>query len=313
MTLLEIAKTHLSIASYSVPEWMLGAFCRRSISFADGLTDTDTRVFWLQSRGLTIDLRLPLPRDQPALTDHSDAIRAMSDLEGWYAHTCWENNLLSWCNGASYQLHNRWPEPAQLRRVGNCMVEFAPSGAYVEDWRLLNESHKGPLIGLELESEMDVATGVVSARQGALIINGEYAGMVLGRTHTALETDWIANGRRLKEVVTAQPDHVEALLNFQTVIAKRAADGRYCVEHSLDSDHVGGFLAFDGFTYAKSERKLIQRLHYEGREIERVWRIDCLEASFEYCRSTPVNNPSIRQWRAGESPTLDRYTRTVEA
>lgn len=132
MTLLEIAKTHLSTASYSVPEWVLGAFSRRSISFADGLTDTDTRVFWLQSRGLTIDLRLPLPRDQPVLTDHSDAICAMSDLEGWYAHTCWENNLLSWCNGASYQLHNRWPEPAQLRRVGNCMVEFAPSGAYVE-------------------------------------------------------------------------------------------------------------------------------------------------------------------------------------
>jgi hypothetical protein len=46
-------------ASAGVPVWTLGCFRRRSITFSTGATDAQTQVVWLQSRGLTADLRLP--------------------------------------------------------------------------------------------------------------------------------------------------------------------------------------------------------------------------------------------------------------
>ena len=30
----------------------------------------------------------------------------------------------------------KFPELGEMRRVGECCLEFAPSGAYVEDWRM---------------------------------------------------------------------------------------------------------------------------------------------------------------------------------
>ena len=49
------------------------------------------------------------------------------------------------------------------------MMEFAPSGAYVEDWRLLN-SVPGLFVGLELIGEEDLTTGARRELQGALIL-----------------------------------------------------------------------------------------------------------------------------------------------
>ncbi|MGB1092500.1 MAG: hypothetical protein ACPGYX_10270, partial [Oceanobacter sp.] len=90
-----------------LPDWLMGAFRRRTISFADGTSDTDTRVFWLQSRGLTIDLRLPLLEHQQAIPvpnlDQPQTLSATADLEAWYAHSVWRQEqgkqLLSWQDG----------------------------------------------------------------------------------------------------------------------------------------------------------------------------------------------------------------------
>ena len=80
----------------SVPDWMLGCFKRRSISFASGDCDTDTHVFWLQGRNMTIDLRLPIELEQipnKALEGYSrEALHAWANYEGWYAETVWKDN-----------------------------------------------------------------------------------------------------------------------------------------------------------------------------------------------------------------------------
>lgn len=316
MNLFELTKQVQVNAVDAVPDWMLGAFRRRSISFSDGTTDLDSRVFWLQSRGLTIDLRLPTLTDQQALSaaDFSAPVtlQSLAQLEGWYAHSLWQGEQLSWGKGANYQFHNCWPESAELRRVGNCMVEFAPSGAYVEDWRLMNATGSGPLIGLELESETDLETGVTLARRGALIINGDYAGLVLGRSQTGLETEWAARGVVLTEALRkATSIERSGLLDFQVSVATGSLQSGYRVEHSLQLSRVGELLLpFSGFSQQRHGR-VTQRLQHFGREVEWCWRIDCLEKEYPYCQETALPSQQARHWRKQESPRLDRYTRRV--
>jgi len=292
-------------ASDSVPHWMYGCFQRRSISFANGQTDTDTRVFWLQSRGLTIDLRLPIAEQQAAA---GDDIQKKADYEGWYAHTRWDGEQLQWHNGDCYQLHNRWPEPALLQRIGNCMMEFAPSGIYVEDWRLLSYE-PGPLIGLELVSEKDLETGTESPRQGALIICGQYAGLVIGRPDPIN-----SNGGKLKQLL-ANPELDDGtrqnLLDFETSVAKGSLEEGFTVCHSLHSSRLQQpLVSLTGFEPAEKPGYLRQRTQDRGRPVERLFRIDCYEKAFPFSQETPATAESL-SWFNREAATLTRYTRVV--
>lgn len=167
MNLFELAARHPMRVEGGVPDWMLGHFRRRTISFADGRSDERTQVHWLQSRTFTIDLRLPEGPPLPgrAWQDYdATELRVLANHEGWVADSLWEGGMLSWRGGVSLQLHNRWPEPARLQRIGNCMIEFGTTGAYVEDWRL--QAGRGPLIGLRLLEECDGETGQVLRRGG---------------------------------------------------------------------------------------------------------------------------------------------------
>jgi hypothetical protein len=65
MNLLQLAARYPQRAEGGVPDWMLGHFRRRAISFADGRSDERTQVHWLQSRSFTIDLRLAASARQP--------------------------------------------------------------------------------------------------------------------------------------------------------------------------------------------------------------------------------------------------------
>jgi hypothetical protein len=317
MNLIKLASKSNFKSDIRIPKWMLGIFYRRTISFADGLSDTQTRVFWLQSGGLTIDLRLPIKQEQrnhpKGDYENLETLLEQANLDGWYAHTCWEKNQLSWKDGASYQLHDRWPEPAELRRIGNCMMEFAPSGAYVEDWRHLNQINTGPMIGLELESETDLNTGITLPRSGALIINGEYAGLVLGRTNMATEHYWLASGLTLSQALQkASFEQRSDLLDFQTLVAQRNSSSCYKTLHTLDLDAPDADeIQLEGFSLTKDKNILNQRIALQGRDIERRWRIDSLEPSFSYQATTEVSEKSARDWRKCESSALDRYTRVV--
>ena len=70
-----------------LPQYLLGAFRRKSITFANGLTDENTLVYWFQSKTFTIDLRLKDPQSTPVL-----------ERQGWVGDTLWDaqNQLLSW-------------------------------------------------------------------------------------------------------------------------------------------------------------------------------------------------------------------------
>ncbi len=96
-------------------------------------------MYWFQSKSFTIDLRLKSVTDTPIV-----------ERQAWvgYTHSDAQNASLSWELSSNYQNHTQWPEPATLHTIGNCILEFSPSNAYVEDWR--QQASTGLFLGLRL-------------------------------------------------------------------------------------------------------------------------------------------------------------------
>ncbi len=305
MNLLALAADYPTRAKTGVPDWMLGHFRRRTISFADGRSDQRTQVHWLQSRNFTIDLRLP---DTPVLPvrawqDYTAAeLRQLANHEGWLADSVWEEGMLSWRDGVSLQLHNCWPEPARLQRIGNCMIEFGTTGAYVEDWRL--QASGGPLVGLRLVDECDAATGEILQRGGGLIICGDRLGWVQGRG-----ADIGVSALQLRErAAQAQGDAgtLAELFDFETSLAHADERGRYRVALSTAPPRVGQVFSLEGFELLGTGcvRQHLQRP--DNRTVVRTFIIDTLEPDWRADLATP-SSAQAQTWFAAENETLSRY------
>jgi len=305
MNLLELAARYPQRAEGGVPDWMLGHFRRRTISFADGRSDQRTQVHWLQSRSFTIDLRLP---DAPALPvrawqDYDAAeLRQLANHEGWVADSVWADGYLSWHGGVSLQLHNRWPEPAQLQRIGNCMIEFGTSGAYVEDWRL--QASSGQLIGLRLLEECDAESGEVLQRGGGLILCGEQLGRVHGRGKELGES--ALQLRERAELARGDAQALVELFDFETSLAYVDDQGRYQVALSTLPERVGQMVSLEGFEQPAAGRVCQHLQRPDGRAVVRTFIIDTLEPDWRADLATPTTDEAQR-WFAAEGETLSRY------
>jgi hypothetical protein len=307
MNLFELAAEQPYQPATSVPDWMLGFWKRYSISFADGTTDTRTHVCWLQSRNFTIDLRLPLEQDlapAKAIAEYStQELRALANYEGWVADSTWDGRVLTWLpTDTSLQVHNRWPEPAILQRVGNCMIEHCDSQSYVEDWRL-QASAPGPLIGLRLVHERNLETGAMRHLGGGLIVVGDHAALVLGRSG-AVKPD-----ASLREQVAAahdKPNSLRELLSFETSVADRASGDDYVIRWSTCPQRLNQALSpWDGFA-RQADGRLLQTTIVNGIPFERLYSIDCLEAAHTFDLETP-HSTAGQQWMREEKETLQRY------
>lgn len=294
-----------------VPDWMLGFFKRQSISFADGLTDVQTNVCWFQSRNFTIDLRLPQAKHQvpakPLSACSSEELQVLANYEGWEALCRWEDELLSWHTDTSFQLHNRWPEPAVLKRIGNCMIEFAPSGAYVEDWRL-QCSRPGALIGLRLLEERDRDSGEVHHRGGGLIVCGEHAALVLGRSQ-ALEGETPLPDQLRQHA--DDPQWLSRAFNFETSVAQGSLQDGFTVTLSTRAERLGqALIPLHGFEREADGKHLVQTLVIGGKARERRFVIDTLEPQVSFAQGTGFTADAA-QWYERESPTLSRYLQSL--
>ena len=304
-------------SSGGVPVWTLGCFRRRSITFFNGDADDSTLVLWLQSRGLTGDLRLaadrPKPASREALGDLSlDELTRLAEVEGGLSPTRFEAaagggvelaGTMNWPDWTAFQLHDKWPEPGELRRVGDCLIEYAPSGAYVEDWRL-QPSGDGPLIGLTLVEERDSKSGQITHRDGGLVIAGEHAIFVRGRAETLPPA---ARLSELMERAAADARLLDAIFGFEASYARRDGSGRYVITASTLPWRegrpllaTGGFKLEDGFVLQKAREK--------ERGVERRFRIDTLEENYEDWLATPATAQAV-EWLAAEEGTLLRAAR----
>lgn len=288
MTLEELAAlpTQHQTAAAAAPDWLLGCFRRRSITFFSGECDASTEVYWLQARGLCVDIRVsprrPRAGGRKSLDEFTESeLALLVQAEGGAARTEWNGASMRWLGWQAFQLRDKWPETGCLRRIGDCMIEFAPNDAYVEDWRL-QPSNPGPLIGLQLTEERVPSTGKVTHRGGALIVCGDHAALVRGRG--SLASDMFA---------------CEA-----SYAVRDAASGDFTIALSTNPLHEGQTLCItDGFDLDRETQQVRQRVAIDGEVRERIFTIDTLEPQHYFERSTDVSADTAA-WMAAEAETL---------
>jgi hypothetical protein len=272
------------------PRHLLGAFRRKSITFCTGLTDERSVVYWFQSRGLTIDLRLP-----------DGAATPLTQRQGWCGDTLWDEarQHLSWRIPRSYQPHDQWPEPARLDFIGNCVLEYAPSGAYVEDWR--QQCTVGPLLGLRLVSLRDETSGRSFAMEGGFILAGPhraYAQSRLPDVDDAL--------RRAGSLDQALSQRLVTERDVESHEVSVALDGE-AITHSTQPHQLGRTIAQGDITIAPDGGVLMDRL-VGGVACRLRFTVDVHVPAFAFGVHT-VATPEAQEWMQREQTHLDRHAR----
>ena len=141
----------VTYGSVTVPTRLLGCWYRRYIRFSDGTEDTSTRVIWVQTLSGVGDIRVaatrPDLRTRDGLADCSkEELLALAEQDCFCGVTLFNSKAqpfptASWPKESylfRFQPVITFPEPGWMEWLegGTCMIERAPSGAYVEDWRL---------------------------------------------------------------------------------------------------------------------------------------------------------------------------------
>lgn len=302
MTLEEMARKLNRSDQPRVPPWTLGAVHRRSITFATGFEDRSTFVVWVQAHGMTGDLRIhPL---RPNLEPHTrfdeldlETLVHLASVEGGTATTTLRpDGLMTWTNWIGFQPYDKYPEAGILRRVGDCMIEHAPSGMYVEDWRFQN-SAPGLVAGLRLVSETDRA-GAIRARAGGLVIAGDHAIQSIARQ------DELAEGSRAQDYVRTSTDPTSALARIMDCTvdyAIRQAEG-FTIHASTDPRRKGQPIDLTTAFELAADGHVIQ--HIDHAEIAtRLWQIDSLTADVPFSLATEASPVSLA-WLERERDTL---------
>jgi len=304
MTLDELATIRPFANPLAVPEWTLGCWRRRCITFANGEEDTDTQVIWIQSHGLTGDIRAPKTRPPLVGKEHlgdctDPELARLARAEGFVAQTSWRDGLMSWDAFAAFQPYDRWPEPGRLERVGTSLIEWAPSGVYVEDWRLQPGS-AGLSVGLRLVSEIRL-DGEERPREGGLVIAGDHALMVLGRREA------LPQGRAWELIETADDPLQMASVAFDCQVSYALRhDTRYQTVLSINP-FANGLPLFleDGFELGGAADELIQRPGPSEPWNLRRWKIDTLLPDQKPPRTTPTTESGAAWFEAERSSLLN--------
>ena len=145
------------VAMATVPDLMFGCWRRAWIKFADGTFDDTTTVVWLQTESQMVDVRinadplniarrsglhdctidelhaLALNDASSGFTECGPPVVGADGLRG--ATASWDTRG----HGVNFQPVSAFPEPGLMawNADGTVMMEYAPSGAYIEEWRLV--------------------------------------------------------------------------------------------------------------------------------------------------------------------------------
>ena len=215
------------VSAATVPDVMFGCWRRAWIEFADGTIDDTSPVVWLQTQSLMADVRVAADRSdlrrRAGLRECTDdELRAIgrSDSSSGYtecgpvvvgphglrtATATWHTRG----HGVNFQPVSAFPEPGLMTwsEDGTVMVERAPSGAYVEEWRLVPGSDD-PL--------------TVSQVGGNVIYRaGDVAVLVRDRT---IEIPRLARLPDLLDEYEHDRETMEALLDCEFSVAERTGD-----------------------------------------------------------------------------------------
>ncbi|MCX0333700.1 hypothetical protein [Acinetobacter radioresistens] len=292
MNLFEVIKTLKPTTTQPemIPDFLYGAFRRKSISFFNGLTDENTIVYWFQSRSFTIDLRLK-----------SQTGTAVQERQGWIGNTLWDSasQLLSWevKDYANYQNHVQWPEPAKLHAIGNCILEFSPSHVYVEDWR--QQVQRGLFLGLRLQSAIEVQSGQSLEMDGGLIICADHIAYALTRLPE------VQSAVAQMDLKAIDPTVFALLESFEVSIG---TDGQ-TKTYSTRTSETGKTFNLENFEVL-DETRLVQNVILDGRDINLIFEIDIYQPDFVF-QHTTVTTSEAENWLKSEQDHLMHHAERV--
>lgn len=288
MNLFEVIKTLKPTTPQPeiIPDFLYGAFRRKSISFYNGLTDENTIVYWFQSRSFTIDLRLK-----------SQTGTAVQERQGWIGNTLWDSasQLLSWevKDYANYQNHVQWPEPARLHAIGNCILEFSPSNVYVEDWR--QQVQHGLFLGLRLQSALDVQSGQTLEMDGGLIICADHIAYALTRLPE------VQSAVAQMDLKAVDPTVFALLESFEVSIG---TDGQ-AKTYSTRSSETGKLFNLENFEVLNGS-SLVQHVILDGRDIDLIFELDIYQPDYQFQYTTPTTTQA-EIWLKSEQDHLMQH------
>jgi hypothetical protein len=278
------------IDGLAFPRHLLGAFRRKSITFCTGLTDEQSVVYWFQSKSFTIDLRLP-----------DGAATPVTDRQGWTGDTLWDdrNQQMSWAIRRSYQPRDQWPEPASFGFIGNSVLEYAPSGAYVEDWR--QQAGEGPLLGLRLTGMRDHASGRSHVMDGGFVLAGPHCAFALSRLPEM--DDALYHTGSLERAVTEGTLTREQIESHEVSVA---LDG-HTVTHSTRSQRPGQPIAAGDFAISPDGGVMMHTVLAAG-PCSLHFTLDVYVPAFTFASCTP-STAQAQDWMRREQSHLERHAR----
>ncbi|KAB1857769.1 hypothetical protein F4W09_03220 [Acinetobacter tandoii] len=274
------------ISTVELPLELLGAFRRKSISFYNGQTDEKTIVYWFQSKSFTIDLRLKDIELTPVL-----------QRQGWLGQTLWnkQQQVLSWQvdSNSNYQNHIQWPEPATLHCIGNCILEFSPSNAYVEDWR--QQANQGLYLGLRLEKAIHLESNTPVQLDAGLIICGDlvaYAQSRLPQNQQAIQP--------FGNLIEAHQAgiHLEQINQFEVSVGSLSSS----VQFSTQNYRLQQPFSLEDFEYI-GENQLKQVKEIEGETYTLYFKVDIYLPHYQFQTQTSTTAAS-QTWLTQEAEHL---------
>ncbi|MEW6268185.1 MAG: hypothetical protein AB1689_02665 [Thermodesulfobacteriota bacterium] len=156
-----------------VPPELCGLWRRVSLETPGAPPDTTTRVFWLQTPTLYVDLRVPAARDvagaRSGLDDCDDAelaaLAAQAGFAGWISL---EDDVCRWQREIDFQPPSGVPDEGRLGLAGDELVEHGVHAPYREVWRRVPGSTGDWLAGRA------AGDGAGSGRTTYLVAGGDW-------------------------------------------------------------------------------------------------------------------------------------------
>jgi hypothetical protein len=134
-----------SSLSDDIPDWLTGVWCRRSIETADGVKDTTTQVFWLQTHRCFADLRIPVDRPSLGATASlhdltPEGAIALAQQAGFAGVTTLTGDTCQWHRYIDYQPVSGDRDIGTLHWEGDRLIELGVDAEYREEWQRLDNS-----------------------------------------------------------------------------------------------------------------------------------------------------------------------------
>jgi hypothetical protein len=168
------------------------------------------------------------------------------------------------------------------------------------------------LISLELIEETNLTTGICRHRGGALIINGDWAGIVLGRAEEIPEQTETTQLRDLIKIKEFDPELCKQVFNFETSVAQGNLDNGFNIAYSTQASRLNqSIFNLNGFEIDENKKEVIHTFEDNEAVIQRRFTIDTLEPSFNYSPLTKWSGES-QNWFKQEQQTIGRYLEIIK-